>query len=343
MDDDEKTAILPSYQQPGGTLSTRDYLERRCPNCNAEMQPIEDDAEHLRCPQCLTIKKFQRIFVAGDVIRNYKIERILGRGGMCDLFLCSDLNAPGSFYALKRLRETDDEDSEKRFERESRLILLLNHENIVRIYDQWRDENGMFILMEYVDGNDLETLRRDYLFTEEFALGVVLCLTVALQYAWDEIRLLHRDIKPSNVMLSTDGIIKLLDFGIAKSLDSSQAGTTITITNFGMGTPEYMSPEQFRNMKEIDCTSDIFSLGATLYFLLAGKPPYQGSSPTTVYANILRDNRTPIREIRNDISHPCEQLIEDMLNKDPRKRPRSWRQLKVDLERVQSGRMPIPK
>ena len=281
----------------------------------------------------------------GSIVGKYKVLKKLAEGGMGVLYLCCPADDFSRRYMLKSLRLSRGEKRDvytRRFRREAELLSRLDHPNIVKVFDFWIDVFGAYIVMEYIDGDTLEHIRKRnlYEFDEGAAIQIMILLADALNYAWEEMKLLHRDIKPSNIMLDKDNHLFLLDFGIAKSLDESDA-TTLTVEGRGLGTPGYMSPEQFRDTRNLKCSADIYSLGATIYFLLTGEPPFKGNTASEVFYDLLARDPVPLHEYDPRISENFSQLIQQTLDRNPLKRPFSWRKLMVNLERVAQGLPPL--
>lgn len=298
------------------------------------------------CPKCHTIQKAaSRDFPPGSVVGDYRILKKMAQGGMGVIYLCCPLNDLSRRLVLKTLRLELGENQEvyaRRFKRESELLSRLQHPTIVQMYDSWSDEDNAYIIMEYIDGHTLESIRKQdlYIFDEAVVIQIMTVLAEALDYAWEQLKLLHRDIKPSNIMFDNEGHLHLLDFGIAKSLEAEES-TVLTITGLGLGTPGYMSPEQFRNATQPDCTTDIYSLGATMYFLITGEPPFVGENPSVVFSEMLRKDPVPLHKRNPEISENFSMLIQQTLDRNPKKRPFSWKKLLVNLERVAQGRPPL--
>ena len=284
----------------------------------------------------------------GDVVDGrFKLLKLLGKGGMGSLFLCAPLDNPEARYALKTLTNAPahkaSETQQKRLVREAKLLSSLDHKNIVKVYDAWQDEFSTYVLMEYINGSNLEQIKQggEFDFNEATALQIMWLLADALQYAWETHKILHRDIKPANVMIDDRGHIRLLDFGIAKSLDSNNT-TAVTIQGYGLGTPGYMSPEQFSNQDELNCSTDIYSLGATIYFLLTGQPPYVGKNVMEIFEQILTHEPEPLHKLNPAISENMSQLVGNMLKLHTYERPFSWKKLKLDIDLVAEGQPPKP-
>jgi formylglycine-generating enzyme required for sulfatase activity len=205
----------------------------------------------------------------GDRIADrYEVRSLFGRGGMGQVYLCLDTRLNRS-VAVKRLLHGGNapQGASERFRMEARAIAQLNHPGIVGIYDADADHNGPYFAMEYLEGRDLAALVREkgpLAETDVIRTGIEICL--ALEYAHSR-SVVHRDIKPSNLFRLPDGSTKLLDFGLARGDD--ETGQVAV----GMGTLDYMAPEQARDARVADARSDLFSVGTTLYFLCSGRPP----------------------------------------------------------------------
>ena len=223
----------------------------------------------------------------GTRFGDYEVEAELGKGGMGRVFRGRHLTLDRP-VALKLLNPqfAADESYLARFLKEARAAARLNHPNIVQIYDFGHVGPAYYLAMELVPGRSLgHYLRHGGRFTEADAINTVRHACTALGIA-HEAGIVHRDVKPDNFILSDDGAVKLVDLGLAKSLADDQ---NLTLTGVVAGTPNYISPEQIEGLKEIDGRADIYSLGATLFHLVTGRPPYQGSSPMVIIAKHLHD------------------------------------------------------
>lgn len=314
-----------------------------CRNCGAAMASPADRPGVLVCPACGSVarKRIASLGPGSVTGGKYRVLKRLASGGMGDIFICAGLADPAERYVLKVLRDSADPERTERFIREAELISRMDHPCIVKVFDAWRDEHGISLIEEYIRGKDLQRLKTEGVAFDEYnVLLIAQGIAGALSYAWDELRLLHRDIKPANIMLTDAGKLKLLDFGIAKSLDS-QEGKAITMEGRGLGTPGFMSPEQFRDAASAECASDIFSLGATMYFLLTGHLPYPGNSALEVFQHMLTHESAPLRAFNPSVSASCEKLVHAMLRRDPARRPSSWRGLLAAIDRVIHGEDPL--
>ena len=229
----------------------------------------------------------------GKVIGSYKIVGQLGKGGMGVVYRAQDM-ALARPAALKLLPQhlVDDEDVIKRFGREARASARLNHPNIVTIYGVGRHENLYFIAMELIDGKPLDVLIKEKgKFETREALEIIQQSADALAEAHGH-GIIHRDIKPQNIMLDKSGRVRVMDFGLALS---GFENTKLTATGMTMGTPQYMSPEQWEDSK-VDARSDIYSLGITLYEMLAGAPPFDANTPLALMRKVMEDIAPPLSE-----------------------------------------------
>src|SRR5438067_7269678 len=224
--------------------------------------------------QTIQIPRFGR---GQKIFRRYTLQKVLGRGGMGVVWLARDEHLE-TLVAIKLLPETlcHDQASLEALKRETKLGLHLAHPNIVRIYDFQRDDNAAAISMEYVDGptfSDVRLTKPQQVFNPPELLGYVEALCDALNYAHTRRKIVHRDLKPRNLMLTSDGELKIADFGISRSISES----IIMLTGMlgSTGSPPYISPQQWDGDPP-SALDDIYSVGATLYELLSSKPPLMG-------------------------------------------------------------------
>jgi serine/threonine-protein kinase len=270
----------------------------------------------------------------------YEIGDLLGYGGMAEVRVGRDTRL-GRAVAIKVLRSdlARDPSFQSRFRREAQSAAALNHPTIVSVYDTGdENENGTsvpYIVMEYVEGRTL----RDVLQTEgpllpERALEVTGDVCDALEYS-HRAGIVHRDIKPGNVMLTPNGDVKVMDFGIARAVAASS--TTMTQTASVIGTAQYLSPEQARGAT-VDARSDIYSTGCLLYELLTGEPPFTGESPVAVAYQHVREDPEPPSGKKLDLSGAVDAIVLKAMAKNPDNRYQSAAEMREDIERWLSGR-----
>jgi serine/threonine protein kinase len=253
----------------------------------------------------------------------YRIERELGRGGMATVHLAHDEEL-GRPVALKLLPEhlAGDDAFRARFLREARLAGRLSHPNVVRVYDAGEADGRPFIVMEYVPGTSLAQAGR-LAPGRVVELGVQAC--AGLQHAHDA-GLVHRDVKPANLLVREDAVLKVADFGIARAAESTrhtQAGSLL-------GTAAYLAPEQIAGA-DATPASDVYSLGAVLYELLTGRPPYTFSSLAELAAQQAEGLIEPVRDLEPSVPHEVEAAVMHALARDPSFRPASAAELAHEL------------
>jgi serine/threonine protein kinase len=252
----------------------------------------------------------------GKKILNYEIISVLGKGGMGEVFLAKHATID-RYVAIKALLPSLVGNSEirQRFINEAKTMSQLSHPNIVGLLDYHEEEDGLYLIMEYIEGRGLDEFiaKESGPIREDFAVNLMLQTLEAFKYAQSK-GLVHRDIKPSNLILTSQNTIKVLDFGIAKII--GQETHSLTKTGMQMGTVYYMSPEQVRG-QEADIRSDIYSLGVTFYQMLTGVNPYKGI--TTEYEIYDRIVKTPLEDPRNiypGVSEHMCQVIAKATHKD---------------------------
>lgn len=253
-------------------------------------------------------------FEAGTVIGGYQIESILGKGGMGVVYKAHELSLNRK-VALKVLSQRLSADNEfiTRFKREARVIAALDHPNIVRILSYGEDEDLYYYAMDFISGKDLgRILKERSTIPIDEALDITAQVAEALVEA-DLRGVVHRDLKPANIMIDEKNRVHITDFGVAYF---KEADTGLTRTGFFLGTPEFASPEQAGGAR-LDVRSDIYSLGAILYWMLSGKPPFTGDSPQAVLIKIATQPLPPIQTINPSVPEPVRALIEKMTAKDP--------------------------
>ena len=275
----------------------------------------------------------------GRQLSHYQILSALGAGGMGEVYLAEDTRLRRK-VALKLLPEKFTQEAERivRFEQEARAVSALNHPNIITIYDIGQEDNLWFMTTEFVDGSTLrQRLRAEQVTPLREVLGIAEQIANALAAA-HATNIIHRDIKPDNVMIRRDGIVKVLDFGLAKLTENqNEADATWrkSITDSGtiMGTVTYMSPEQARGQR-VDARSDVFSLGVVLYEMIAGRTPFDGASVSDVIAAILRNDPLPLARFAPDAPEELDRLVMKSLAKDRELRYQTVKDLALDLKHL---------
>lgn len=272
-----------------------------------------------------------------DVVfgRRYRVIEKIGSGGMADVFKAVD-EVLGRTVAVKVLhpRYASDPTFVARFRQEAQAAANLSHPNIVNMYDWGRDGDTYYIVMEFVKGTDLKALVTregplDPRKAAEYAAQV--CSALAVAHGYDVI---HRDIKPHNIVLTPEGTVKVMDFGIARAGNS-----TMTQTGSVLGTAQYISPEQAQG-KPLSPASDLYSLGATLYEMVTGRPPFDAATPVATALQQVNDDPVPPRQIRASIPPALEAVILRAMRKNPAERYDSAAEMRDDLRRAANGEPP---
>ena len=266
------------------------------------------------------------------VIDDFHLLRRLGKGGMAEVWLAEQISLKRN-VALKLLRPdlTEDETYVARFQTEAKAAAGLNHTNIVQVYTVGENAGQYFIAQEYVEGPTLKSyVQKKGPLEIKLALRIMRQVASALRSAAEK-GIVHRDIKPENIMLNRKGEAKVADFGLAQlqgseRLDLTQEGVT-------MGTPLYMSPEQV-NGKKLDQRSDIYSFGITCYYMLSGRPPFEGENAVSVAVKHLHEVPEPIGELRSDLPRPVCKVIERMIAKNPDDRYASADDVLTDIRKI---------
>lgn len=268
----------------------------------------------------------------GQQVDSYTIVRRLGQGGMGVVYQARD--EPGRPVVLKVPFDTllDDPGTQARYERELEIARSLDHPHIQRLLATGRTGGVPYVVLEWVDGS----LLREHLYAGrplqvEEAVHLAAQLCDALQYCHER-GIVHRDLKPDNVLVTRGGDVKLMDFGAAL-LEGGRKITTASLSP-ALGTPDYMSPEQVQGQRG-DARSDVYSLGAMLYELLSGEPPYQGDNALAVMAQHVQSRPAPLRTRNRQVSTGLDAVVGKALRRDPAKRYQTMAAFRDDLEHLE--------
>ena len=263
-------------------------------------------------------------------IGNYRIIKELAQGGMATVYLGTQISLDRE-VAIKELMPAfiHDQEMVERFKREARASASLTHEGIVNVYDFWKDKNSLYLVMEYLEGKNLEEILESIgPLPISATMMVVARVADALHYSHQR-GIIHRDVKPSNVFITRRGEVKLTDFGIAYTPQEP----TLTQKGMAIGTPAYMSPEQVKGERP-DERSDIFSLGIVLYELVTGIRPFVADDDQGVITKILESKPRWPKMINGDISWNLQWIILRCMRKNTRRRFRNMGDLKIALEKL---------
>ena len=323
---------------------------RSCPQCE---QPLPADAPEGLCPECLMLggletmplpagyKPTGRLPEVGETFGGYRIGPELGRGGMGAVFEAEQLET-GRRVALKLLNhQLDSPESRTRFLREGRLAASINHPNSVYVFGTEEIGEMPAIVMELVSGGTLEERVK-----RQGALSVGEGADAAIQIveglsAAEEIGILHRDVKPGNCFEDDDGTVKIGDFGLSISTDARDE-KHLTMEGAVFGTPTFSSPEQLRG-DELNVRSDIYAVGATLFYLLTGRPAFRGRSIAQLFANVLEGPTPSAKEVRPDLPADLVAVVTRCLQKMPAGRYGSYTELRKALTPFRSDALvPAP-
>jgi eukaryotic-like serine/threonine-protein kinase len=269
----------------------------------------------------------------------YELDGVVGRGGMAEVYRARDIRLD-RIVAIKTLRAdlARDQIFQARFRREAQSAASLNHPSIVAVYDTGEDmATGVpvpYIVMEYVDGRTVrDLLQEGHRLLPERSLEIIDGVLRALEYS-HQAGIVHRDIKPGNVMVTRNGDVKVMDFGIARAMSDAQS--TMTQTAQVIGTAQYLSPEQARGDR-VDARSDLYSAGCLLYELLTGRPPFTGDSPVAIAYQHVRENPVPPSRVDPDVPVWADAIVLKAMAKSPADRYQTAAEMRADLQRAASG------
>jgi eukaryotic-like serine/threonine-protein kinase len=274
----------------------------------------------------------------GETIGSYDLVEKIAEGGMGIVYKARHWKT-NQIVAIKVLAKeiAGNPVVLKRFEQEFRVASKLNHDHIVKVIEYCATGNSPFIVMEYVDGESLgDRLEKHGKMPEDEALYVITQIAHGLHRAHAQ-GVIHRDVKPDNILIGSDNIAKLTDLGLAKDLDAA-ANANMTRAGAGLGTPNYMAPEQFRNAKNASIRCDVYSLGATLYHMVTGQLPFGVADPVQSMMRKLRNELPAASTLAPALSERVDWAIRRAMSADPNQRPGSCREFVEDLT-GQSTRM----
>jgi serine/threonine protein kinase len=312
----EVESLIASHEQSGGFIDEPAFV--------AAASLLTDEKLELR---------------VGDTIGSYEVRSFISRGGMGEVYLAEDKRL-GRKVALKLLPSsfTTNDDRLRRFEQEARAASALNHPNIITIYEIREAAGSHVIATEFVEGETLRLRLNRSALTLSEVLNISIQIADALSAA-HKAGIIHRDIKPENIMLRPDGYVKVLDFGLAKLSEqaapavAAEAPTIQVRTGSGIviGTAGYMSPEQARGLG-VDHRSDIFSLGAVIYEMLARRKPFEGETPSDTLASILKTEPPPLSRVAPGVPAELARIVTKTLRKDREERYQVIKDLWLDLK-----------
>jgi serine/threonine protein kinase len=252
-------------------------------------------------------------------VGGYEVLDKIGNGGLACVYKCRHPST-GNIVAIKVARFTSNDDPVilKRFEREGQATHMLNHPNIVRSYSFGHEDDFFYLVMDYVEGQDLGRRIKDKgRLQEKESLDIVIQVARGLHYAHQH-GIIHRDVKPENILITADGQAKLADLGLAKTLAED---LDLTRSHTGLGTPNYMAPEQFQDARTVDLRCDIYSLGATLYRALTGLTPFSGRGDISIWEKKVHNDLVPPRELVPTLSAQTDWAVRRAVRADPNQRP----------------------
>lgn len=265
--------------------------------------------------------------IGRKIAGRYEFVKYLGGGGMSNVYLAKD-NILNREVAIKviNIPPYEKEKTVERFEREVQNTTILSHSNIVNVLDVEEDDNCYYLVMEYINGPTLkEYLCKEGKLSADEAVEMTLQILKGIAHAHHH-RIIHRDIKPQNILMTENGTLKVLDFGIARALSE----TAMTETNHVMGSVQYLSPEQAKG-QSTDESSDIYSIGIVLYELLTGHPPFNGETPVSVAIKHIQESLPSVRKERPSVPQSIENIIMKATRKEKSQRYRDTNEMYYDL------------
>jgi len=310
---------------------------RYCYKCEAEVELLEDEVSNAGiCSVCGTVLlRSASKLSPGTMLNGFQIINEIGRGGMGIVYRANQLNLDRE-VAVKVLADdlANDEEFVENFFKEARAAASLNHQNIVQVYDAGMTTEGIYyFVMELIDGDTIESrLDKEVRLEPDEAVYLALKVSQALDYAWKAKQLTHGDIKPDNIIMNRDGSVKLADLGLAKCVHEEFSASGL------MATPLYAPPEVIKSEYElIGCHSDMYSLGVTLFQMLAGTPPFPNDSTDAILQKHLTETPPSLLSYNPRLSESLVDLVNKLLEKNPEDRPVSWREVCNVLESIEEA------
>ncbi|MDR1053737.1 MAG: serine/threonine protein kinase [Planctomycetaceae bacterium] len=322
MSDNFQTSSNPPEAERGSLQGVEEVIDKKAEAMVVSLsEPSTDPVanfQHVR----LTAEIFATGTIpAGTMLGHFMVNNYIGGGGMGRVYLATDtlLDRKVAVKVLPHQRASD-QSTVARFMNEAKSAARLNHEHIAQVYFAGEQDGVPFIVFEYVEGTNIrKMINESGVFSLPQALNYMLQMVHALAHAAEN-GVVHRDVKPSNILVTREGRAKLIDMGLARLLNPSDGVGDLTASGVTLGTFDYISPEQARDPRNADIRSDIYSLGCTFFFMLAGRPPFPEG---TVLQKLLQhqgDLPPDIRELQPNISAEVAMLIQKMMAKDPRQR-----------------------
>jgi serine/threonine-protein kinase len=276
----------------------------------------------------------------GFELPGYEILEKLGEGGMAVVWKARQISLD-RMVAIKILMPEwrQDTDAMARFRKEAMAAAKLKHSGIIQVFDAGETDQAVYFVMEFIDGYTIgHRIHKRGALDEETALDITLGVAAALSYAWDSAKMIHCDIKPDNIMIDRDGTVKVADLGLARALGPQ--GTT-GHDEYIVGTPNYISPEQARGEAHLDCATDVYALGATLYHMVTGRLPFGDTPGTAPLERQQTDFLLDPLDLNPNLTPALGALIERMMIKDRTLRPAKWTEVIADLQEVRESYLPV--
>ena len=277
--------------------------------------------------------------VPGFVLPGYEILDKLGEGGMAVVWKARQISLD-RIVAIKILMPEWrlDSDAMTRFRKEAMSAARLKHSGIIQVFDAGETVDAVYFVMEFIDGYTIgHRIHKRGSLDEETALDITLGVAAALSYAWESGKTIHCDIKPDNIMIDRDGTVKVADLGLARALGP---GGSTGHDDYIVGTPNYISPEQARGEANLDCATDVYALGATLYHMVTGRLPFGDTPGTAPLERQQTDFLLDPLDLNQNLTPALGALIERMMIKDRTLRPAVWNNIIADLQEVREGYLP---